>query len=186
MNLDASLLDGTESERLRYKLVTLDDLDAFQPFFTSEVAMRYYNYDHRDPNLGVEWMGKWIERYENKLGGMMGLEEKKTGVLVGICGLLVQTIDDQFEMEVGYGLLPAYWGKGYASESAQFMRDYGFEHDLADHIISIIHVENAPSAAVAKRNGMTIWKQSTHKNLPVNIHRIKREEWEELKTQSSP
>ena len=40
---------------------------------------------------------------------------------------------------------PQYWRKGYASEAAIKFKDYTEEHQLADSLISIIHVENIPS-----------------------------------------
>jgi RimJ/RimL family protein N-acetyltransferase len=68
--------------------------------------------------------------------------------------LLLQSVDGINELEVGYHLFKNYRGKGYASEIAQFLKQYAFTHNLCDSIVSIIHIDNMKSQKVAERNGM--------------------------------
>jgi RimJ/RimL family protein N-acetyltransferase len=89
-----------------------------------------------------------------------------------MCGLLVQEVDGIKELEIGYSLHPAFLGKGYATEAAMKMRDFAFENNFADSLISIVHVDNLKSANVALRNGMTLEKTTNFKEIPVNIFRI--------------
>ena len=62
-------------------------------------------------------------------------------------------------MEIGYSILPQYRNKGYASEVAQKCKNYAFENDWRDQLISIIHVDNIGSEKVAIRNGMSLEKK---------------------------
>jgi RimJ/RimL family protein N-acetyltransferase len=89
-----------------------------------------------------------------------------------MCGLLVQEVDGINELEIGYSLHPAFWRKGYATEAAQKCRDFAFENNFAESLISIVHVENQQSAKVALRNGMKPEKTTIYKEIPVNIFRI--------------
>jgi RimJ/RimL family protein N-acetyltransferase len=91
---------------------------------------------------------------------------------VGQCGLLVQTIDDIEELEIGYSLMPAHRGKGYASEAARKCKEFAFENEFSDSLISVIHVDNNASARVALANGMFLDKSTISKGDPVNIYRI--------------
>jgi ribosomal-protein-alanine N-acetyltransferase len=57
------------------------------------------------------------------------------------------------ELELGYVLRPGAWGKGYATEAARTLRAHAFGHHDQNLLISLIHAENARSAAVAERLG---------------------------------
>jgi ribosomal-protein-alanine N-acetyltransferase len=69
------------------------------------------------------------------------------------------------------------WGQGLASEAARACHDFGFSQLKMDSIISLIRPENLPSWRVAERNGMKVWKETTHGGLPHLVYRIQREEW---------
>jgi ribosomal-protein-alanine N-acetyltransferase len=106
------------------------------------------------------------------LGGMNALISKASGELIGICGLLVQTVDDIQELEIGYSVLPKFWLKGYAFEAAQKCKEHAFENNFSDSLISIIHVDNIPSQKVARKNGMHLDKTTAYKDNPVHIFRV--------------
>ncbi len=54
---------------------------------------------------------------------------------------------------MGWTLARAAWGRGYAKEGARASLDYAFDTLGADHVISVIHPDNARSIAVAERLG---------------------------------
>jgi RimJ/RimL family protein N-acetyltransferase len=103
---------------------------------------------------------------------MNALIEKQTGAFVGQCGLLIQTIDDMAELEIGYSLMPAFRGKGYASEAAIKCKEFAFANDYATSLISVIVPENSASIKVALNNGMKLDKTTTSNGDVVNIYRI--------------
>ena len=84
------------------------------------------------------------------------------------------------EIEVGYSLLPN-WGKGYASEAVQFFRNFGFENENLDRLISVIDIRNIASQKVAVRNGMFNDRQIKYYDLDVYIYQIIRDDWIKLK-----
>ncbi len=55
--------------------------------------------------------------------------------------------------ELGYTFLHREWGKGYASEAAAAMRDYGLNIQKFPELHSIIMRENTGSLAVAEKIG---------------------------------
>jgi RimJ/RimL family protein N-acetyltransferase len=120
------------------------------------------------------WFEKVFDRYKNDTGGLNVLIEKSTGLRVGMCGLLVQEVDGKEELEIGYSLHPAFTRKGFATEAARKCRDFAFENNFAERLISIIHVDNKASEAVAIRNGMTKEKTTVFKDIPVNIFSIRK------------
>ena len=118
------------------------------------------------------WFEKVFNRYENDLGGMNVLIEKSTRNFIGQCGLLVQEVDGESRLEVGYSMLPKYWGKGFASEAAIKCKEFAFGTNFSESIISMIHPENIASKKVAIRNGMTLSKEGSFHGMPTQIFEV--------------
>lgn len=175
------LLDGQETERLKFRLVQDTDYDTWIDLFRGTEFAKYLGMGHlQTPEEQCDlWFEKVKGRYDNDRGGMNVLIDKHTGSLVGQCGLLIQEVEGNTIMEVGYSLLPKHHGKGYAIEAATKARNYAFEQGFANEIFSIIHTENQPSVEVAVRNGMKLYKTTDFLGMPVNIFRITREEWQQ-------
>jgi len=62
--------------------------------------------------------------------------------------------------------------KGYATEAAKKCKEFAFENNLAESLISIIHVDNIPSQKVALNNGMFLDKTTIYRDNQVHIFRI--------------
>jgi RimJ/RimL family protein N-acetyltransferase len=172
--------DRLETERLKTRFLTLDDAEAWTSFYDDPSTAMYV------PNpgelAGIERSRFWIEaqlkRYAENRYGMQALIEKGTGTFVGMCGLLLQYMNEEYHLEVGYHLFPRYWGKGFATEAAGMFKNYGFEHELAPSIVSVIHLQNVNSQKVAIRNGMINTKVPvSFFGMDFEIFRISREEW---------
>lgn len=177
------LLTEQETERLSFRLLQEDDFDSWMHLFKDESVARFLGLD---PSLSKRelcqhWFDKVFHRYENDLGGMNVLIDKKTAQFIGQTGLLVQSFEEGDRLEVGYSILPAYWGQGYASEASQKCRDYAFENNFAEELISVVHVDNIASEKVALKNGMQLEKHlENFMDMPVNIFKIRKEEWESI------
>lgn len=59
------------------------------------------------------------------------------------------------EWEIGYALLPAHWGRGYASEAAMALVRYAFDKIHAHKVVAFCNAENRRSAKLLERIGMT-------------------------------
>lgn len=170
------LLFGEETERLLFRKVEPSDFDAWMEFCHEKDALKYI-FSQADQLLSSEekchkWFDRIKNRYENQLGGMNVLIEKSTGKLVGQIGLLIQTIDGDEELEIGYSLLAAHRGKGFAIEAAQKCKQVAIERQAADSLISVIVPENAASIAVAEKNGMKLDKMTEQNGDLVGVWRI--------------
>ena len=177
------LLDGQETGRLRFRILEKSDFDTWIEFFDDGDAARFLGL--QDMGSAHEKCALWFKlaetRYKNDTGGLNVLIDKNTGEFIGQCGILLQEVDGVTEFEIGYSIMPRYWNKGYATEAATKCRDFAFENGFTDSLISIIHVENVKSEKVALKNGMQKRKQTEYKNMPVNIFRIDKVDWEKSK-----
>lgn len=172
------LLTHQETQRLHFRALSPSDFDAWLPLFAAPDVATFLEMDATlsPQECCQQWFSKSQHREQNGLGGMNVLIDKSTGLLVGQCGLLIQTIEKTERLEIGYSILPQHWGSGYATEAAQKCRDYAFEHHLADSLVSMVHTENIASERVAIKNGMKL--ECTVGSF--NVFGITRYEWKEM------
>ena len=168
------LIADQETNRLLFRKISVSDFDAWLKFFETSESSKYWIYKKEDPKTECsKWYERQFERYKNDEGGMNAMIEKKSGQLIGHCGLLKQTVDKIHEVEIAYSLLPQFWNKGYATEAAKHCRDYAFKNNLSPSLISIISITNIPSQKVAMKVGMALDKTTIYKENDVNIFRIR-------------
>jgi [ribosomal protein S5]-alanine N-acetyltransferase len=168
------LLEGESSVRLIFRKIDERDFENWMPFFNHPQAAQYLPISaDKEPYAQCKaWFERIYQRYDNDLGGMNALIDKKTNKLIGQCGILLQEIDGIVEFEIGYSILPECWGMGYATEAAIRSKELAFQRDYTKSLISIIHIDNVRSQKVALNNGMTLDKSTIFKEMPVNIFRV--------------
>lgn len=161
-----------QSERLSMRPVSDAILPHWMRFMANEDAIRWFpGFKTEDAEMQAKaWLQRLYLRYDNQQYGFLALKNG-AGEFVGQCGLLLQEIDGKPHLEVGYSLMPEHWRKGYATEAARYFEDYARSRNLSDHIVSMIHPENFASQAVAIRNGLTPWKETIWKEIPVIVFR---------------
>ena len=78
------------------------------------------------------------------------------GACAGFTGLVVPNFEAPFmpAIEIGWRMLPRYWGRGLATEAARLALDHGFNVLQASEIVAYTAVANARSRAVMERLGM--------------------------------
>jgi [ribosomal protein S5]-alanine N-acetyltransferase len=163
-----------ETSRLLLRDFCREDADALALVISDPETMRFY--PAPCDRTGVE---QWIERNQRRYAkhghGLWAMVLKSTGELIGDSGLTFQNVQGVDELEIGYHVRRDLWGQGLATEAARACRDYGFGRLSAARIISLIRPENIPSRRVAEKNGMTIWKEAMHQDIPHLVYCIRRE-----------
>ena len=162
------------SERLKYRHLTLNDVEVWSTFFENNPNIHFVGRTFGPVNIvnSTTWITKQIERYESiNNTGLLVFEDKVSGEFIGQCGLLTRDIDGEQILEIGYHVLPKYWGRRYASEAAIAVKDAAIELKI-DQVVSMILPENQASQKVAKRNDMTFWKNGKFGEFDVSICRI--------------
>lgn len=166
------IIEGVASDRLLFRKVAQSDYEAWLPFFYDAESTKYLGaFEGTKEERCQSWINRMHWRYEND-NGLMALIDKTNGAFIGQCGLLKQTVDGVDEIEIGYHILPQYRRMGYAGEAAIFCKHYAFDNNLVESVISLIHIENSKSMAVARKNGMQLEKQAAYNDKTVNVFRI--------------
>lgn len=108
----------------------------------------------------IQWTRDWIQRciadYQRKSGiGVWTVVETESEAAIGYCGLFhFPDVCGYPETELGYRLARPYWGRGYATEAARAVLNYGFNTLRLPRLVSIIDPFNVSSIRVAEKLGM--------------------------------
>lgn len=102
----------------------------------------------------------YIECYEKHGFGMSAMIWKKTGEVIGWSGL--QPLDWTTDIEVGYGMVKEFWGRGIGFEAAKAWLDFGFNVKNLNRIVAVAYPENAGSRRIMEKLGMRYEKTETH------------------------
>jgi RimJ/RimL family protein N-acetyltransferase len=148
-----------ESARLAFREMTLDDLDDMALLLGDPEVMTYYP----RPKTRLEaaqWI-EWSRGLYRTHGFGLWLLTTADGGFAGDCGLTPQVVDGVTELEVGYHVVPALQGHGYATEAAAASRDFARDVLGAARLIAIIHPDNRPSQRVAEKIGLRPEKRAT-------------------------
>jgi RimJ/RimL family protein N-acetyltransferase len=148
-----------ETKRLLLRELMLDDVDDLHAILGDEETMSFYPAPKtREQTIGwIEWN---LGSYQQYGFGLWALVVKETGEFVGDCGLTMQEVDGEWLVEVGYHVKKTLWRRGLATEAATACRDLAFDVLNVDRLIALVRVDNLPSAGVARKLGMTVWKET--------------------------
>jgi len=107
-----------------------------------------------------------LNSYKKYGYGIYGLIYSETKEFIGYCGFThYEDLDGKIEVELGYRLLPQYWGKGIATEAAKALLSHGRTNLGLNRVISLIRKGNEASINVAIKAGA-----SYEKEIPNNGH----------------
>jgi len=164
------------TDRLVLRPFHESDLDAFAAMCSDERVMRFLG--GKPLSRAETWssMARMLGHWQLRGYGMWAVEEKDTQSFIGRVGFINPEGWPGFE--IGWTLVRARWGHGYATEAAKRALQYGFEQLGRDHIISLIHPENHRSVAVANRLGERYEETIDFLDQRIDVYGIDRQSWE--------
>ena len=144
-----------ETERLRLRLFTLDDL---QIMFELNSDPDIIKYAEATPARDIHEARQRLEEgpladYENYGYGRFAVELKETGKVIGFCG--IKYLPEIDLPEVGFRYLKEYWGRGIGTEAARVCVDFARDDLKIKQLIALIVPENTGSIRVAEKLGMS-------------------------------
>ena len=167
-----------ETQRLWLRELRLEDFDDACLLLQDPDVMYAYEGPFSREEV-QDWLDRQLRRYREDGFGLWGVIEKKSGTLIGQCGITRQQCGDSPVPEVGYLLRRAYWHQGYATEAARACKEYAFQILGFQEVYSIIRDTNLPSQRVALRNGMhqvgQIVKHYKGVDMPHRVFKVERD-----------
>jgi RimJ/RimL family protein N-acetyltransferase len=145
------------TERLILRKITPEDLDDLFLLDSNPEVVKYLGikpFIRKEETLNL--IESLLNQYEKNGTGRLAVIEKETNRFIGWSGIKLLTEEvNGFKnvYELGYRFLPEFWGKGYATESAQASLDLGFNQLNADKIYAYADVENQSSNYILTKLG---------------------------------
>jgi len=163
-----------ETERLIIRPFVAADIEFLDQLHSDIEVMRFTLGRTRSHAENLKYLANLLSLEKDHGLGQRIVLTKQDGRAVGRCGYSVwsgvkrqgrvhynfdseslKAEETVFQMkELGYSFLREEWGKGYASEAAAAMRDYGRDILELDQVTALIDQENTASMAVAERIGL--------------------------------
>ena len=144
-----------KTERLLLRQWRESDYPAFAKMNADERVMRYFpaTLSRRESDAVAERMRLSIEQDQM---GFFAAELVDDNQFIGFIGLNAPSYPLPFSpcVEIGWRLLPQYWGQGLASEGAIASLNYGFQTLNLEEIWSITPLQNQASERVMQKIGM--------------------------------
>lgn len=160
-----------ETDRLRMRPVTLEDIDEIHLIWT-DPGIRKYLWDdeiiQKDRVLSV--VETSVKQFEKNRHGLWIVLQRDCDEMIGFCGYW--HFHDPPQLELLYGLLTEHWGEGFAPEMAKAMMRYGFEDLQFDRIVASTDGANAASVRVMEKCGMKFWKRENSNGLDTIYYSI--------------
>jgi len=154
------------TERLRLRMPTSADAEALYDLFTDPGIMHALG---KEPVSSLDEAHAWAEDgiagwRTGGLGPFVLETAAAPGRVVGQAGLMIfdtrgwtpstwVKAGSHAQPELGWGLIRAHWGHGYATEAAAAIREWAHECRSIDQLVSLISSDNVRSQRVAERLG---------------------------------
>lgn len=145
-----------ESERLGFRIWTESDLAFLNVLNSNPLTMQFFP---KSPSVkeNLAFLTRMMEQYEKFKYCYFLVEELESRSSIGFIGLSYQTYISEYTpaVDIGWRLLPEYWGNGYATEGAKRALKYGLSELKLEKVIAVAPQINHPSIQVMKKIGMT-------------------------------
>ena len=143
-----------ETERLRLRLFTHDDLPIMFELNTDPEVIKYADTPVKDMEEVKERLEQGpLADYEKYGYGRFAVELKETGKVIGFCG--IKYLPEIDLPEVGYRYLKEYWGRGIGTEAAKVCVEFARDDLKIKKLVALIIPENMASIKLAEKLGMT-------------------------------
>ena len=140
-----------ESERLRYRQVTSEDVEDIFKIYSDPKVAKYDWYkpiDTKDDALSI--INRYEKEFQNKEELTWGVARKYDNKIIGYC-CLGSFNDDSRRSEIGYGFNRDEWNKGYATEAIKVLVKFGFDIMNFNRIEATVTLGNDGSVKALKK-----------------------------------
>jgi len=158
-----------ETPRLLLREFTIDDARAVFEFGSHAEVSRYTGdagsiESLEDARSVIE--NVWQAEYRKYGYARWALVHKGDNRVIGFCG--IKFLGELGLLDLGYRMLPEYWGQGLATEAARATLDYARDELGLSRIIGDAVVENIASNRVLLKMGMSLVKTYETDGFTVN------------------
>lgn len=145
--------DSLATARLSLRRFTLHDLDLLDRLASDPRVMQHLGGVKDRATTEKTLRARALDYYDRHPGlGMWATIERATGRCVGFH--VLNHIQGEADIQVGYALFADVWGRGYATEMAVGLLRYGFATLQLPRIVAITNLDHAVSQRVLEKAGL--------------------------------
>ncbi|MFT6335220.1 MAG: ribosomal-protein-alanine N-acetyltransferase [Saprospiraceae bacterium] len=115
-----------QTERLVIRKITSEDIHHIFSGLSHPDVIKYYGVSFMTLEATQEQMDWYADLEKNETGQWFAVCSKKNGTFYGAGGYNDRDAHNR-KAEIGFWLLPKYWGKGIMAEAMPKIFDYGFD-----------------------------------------------------------
>ena len=147
------------TERLYATPLTYDYLEELHMLHSDPDVMHFIRPPEKDLDESRHTLEAKILKYmaQNPGFGNWGVHLKGNEGFIG--WVLLKHLEDSGMIEIGYRLHKKFWGKGYATEIAEAVRDHAFNTLGLSKIVGIAHPAHTGSKRVLEKIGLIYQRQ---------------------------
>lgn len=142
------------TERLLLRMLEERDFEEYSAIHTDPEVTKFTARAHLDRQESWRHLAMIVGHWHLRGYGFWGVFERETERLVGRVGFWHPATWP--DVELGWTMGRASWGKGYAPEAARTCLDYAFNVLKRKRVISLIDPANVASIRVAEKIGETL------------------------------
>lgn len=146
-----------ETKRLLLRDLKETDVRAVHDYASDAAVVRYMDWGPNNREETETFIQRALEAQKEKprrhytLAITLKIDKK----LIGSCGVNVSNPDNH-EGWIGYCFKKQFWGKGYATETAKALVEFGFKKLCLHRVFATCDPENTASARVLEKTGMKL------------------------------
>lgn len=142
-----------ETERLKMRKITLDDFNGIYNLLSDIEIM--YAWEHSFSEKETRnWIMENIRRYIQDGFSYYIVLRKEDNQIIGLAGIILEEVETDKYVGLGYIFDKKHWNKGYAFESVEGLVKYAFEELTLNEITAQIRPNNLTSIKLAEKLGM--------------------------------
>jgi len=181
-----------ETERLILREILPTDIDGMFELDANPEVHKYLGNNTIKTKQEAADIIKFIREQYNERGiGRFATIEKSSGDFIGWSGLKYNTgekeaLNNKRDFyDIGYRFIPRFWGKGYATESALAVLDYGFKKLNIETICGAAEIDNIASNIILKKIGLQYINEFSLEGVKASWYELKKEDYVILKRKKS-
>lgn len=151
------------------------DLDPLYQVMNDREVLRYFPSSDPPSRAQIERLIQFQLKHWEKHGygwWAVAVADSPNPPLIGWAGL--QYLPETDEIEVGYLLDKAHWGRGLATEAARESVRFGFDDLGIETIVGVVHPENIASQRVLEKTGLTFVEETNYFGMDVRRYLMTR------------
>jgi ribosomal-protein-alanine N-acetyltransferase len=165
------------TERLRIRRYTPADLEGLHAFFSMPSVTRHTNLpEGMTIRETEEFLTMILDAYDtDEPIAAFAVERAEDGTVIGSCGFA--KVEETGDYQIFYAFLPAFRGRGYATEAACRLLEFLFTEMEASRVVAAVAPENPASGRVAERAGLRYAGRGVHEGRTGNLYVLTRGEF---------